>query len=278
MSFPSTLLKIKRGEGWFAADRSWQSASHKLSDGAFKLFVYVSLAAERSTGRFVFRQGELAKALNKSRRSIGKYLRELEEKQLCQISLSSNQHATGTLQIRGDYWPYERSSETDALDSNRSAQRLFVEALEQMLLSRPCVSCRYSAADRQLAVQWFQQEVPLEDIEQAILLGWRTQVRLLAQWRSRTADRKPPLLQSHPGGGRRQPPFGRVSGVQSVASPAARTTLVEGPEGLSNFQGGNWLGKVFPTKTNKTRERRDDDVSQNGGITLVTGWGIYLGD
>ena len=80
MSFPSTLLKIKRGEGWFAADRSWQSASHKLSDGAFKLFVYVSLAAERSTGRFVFRQGELAKALNKSRRSIGKYLRELEEK------------------------------------------------------------------------------------------------------------------------------------------------------------------------------------------------------
>ena len=111
MSFPSTLLKIKRGEGWFAADRSWQSASHKLSDGAFKLFVYVSLAAERSTGRFVFRQGELAKALNKSRRSIGKYLRELEEKQLCQISLSSNQHATGTLQIRGDYWPYERSSE-----------------------------------------------------------------------------------------------------------------------------------------------------------------------
>ena len=171
MSFPGTLLKIKRGEGWFAADRSWQSASHKLSDGAFKLFVYVSLAAERSTGRFVFRQGELAKALNKSRRSIGKYLRELEEKQLCQISLSSNQHATGTLQIRGDYWPYERSSETDALDSNRSAQRLFVEALEQMLLSRPCVSCRYSAADRQLAVQWFQQEVPLEDIEQAILLG-----------------------------------------------------------------------------------------------------------
>ncbi len=42
---------------------------------------------------------------------------------------------------------------------------------KQMLLSRPCVSCRYLAADRQLAAQWFQQEVPLDDIEQAILLG-----------------------------------------------------------------------------------------------------------
>ena len=168
---PSTPLKIKRGEGWFAADRSWQSALQKLSDGALKLFVHVSLGAERSTGRFVFCQGDLAKALNKSRRSIGKYLRELEEKQLCQISLSANQHDTGTLQIRDDYWPYERSSETDALDSTRSAQRWYVQALEQMLLSRPCVSCRYLAADRQLAAQWFQQEVPLDDSEQAIRLG-----------------------------------------------------------------------------------------------------------
>ena len=33
---PSTPLKIKRGEGWFAADRSWQSALQKLSDGAFE--------------------------------------------------------------------------------------------------------------------------------------------------------------------------------------------------------------------------------------------------
>ncbi len=169
--FPSTRLKIKSGDGWFAADRSWQSAAQKLSDGAFKLFVYVSLGAERSTGRFVFRQGELAKALDKSRRSIGKYLKELEDRQLCQISLSSNQHATGTLQIRDNYWPYERSPDADSLDSTRSAQELYVEALEQMLLTRPCVRCQYSAADRQLAAQWFQQELPLDDIEQVILVG-----------------------------------------------------------------------------------------------------------
>ena len=60
-TFPSTRLKIKSGDGWFAADRSWQSAAQKLSDGAFKLFVYLSLGAERSTGRFVFRQGALVR-------------------------------------------------------------------------------------------------------------------------------------------------------------------------------------------------------------------------
>ena len=109
-------------------------------------------------------------------------------------------------------------------------------------------------------------------------LRLRTQVRRLAQWRSRTAHRKSALLQSHSGGGYRQPSFGLVSGVQSVASLAARTALLEGPEGPSNFPGGNCLGKLFPSKTNKTRERRDDDDSQSGGITLVTGWGIYLGD
>ena len=109
-------------------------------------------------------------------------------------------------------------------------------------------------------------------------LRLRTQVRRLAQWRSRTAHRKSALLQSHSGGGCRQPSFGLVSGVQSVASLAARTALLEGPEGPSNFPGGNCLGKLFPSKTNKTRERRDDDDSQSGGITLVTGWGIYLGD
>ncbi len=69
------------------------------------------------------------------------------------------------------FWPYQRSPETDLLDSTRSTQKLYVEALEQMLLTRSCVSYRYSAADRQLAAQWFQQEVPLDDIEQAILLG-----------------------------------------------------------------------------------------------------------
>ena len=47
-TFPSTRLKIKSGDGWFAADRSGQSAAQKLSDGAFKLLVGLPLAGRRT--------------------------------------------------------------------------------------------------------------------------------------------------------------------------------------------------------------------------------------
>ena len=94
-------LKIKGDNGWFAA--GWQAALEKLSDGAFKLFVYISLGAERSTGRFLFRQQDLAKALRESRHSIGTYLRELEERQVCRVRRSPNQHAPGVLEIADQY-------------------------------------------------------------------------------------------------------------------------------------------------------------------------------
>ena len=92
-------LKIKSDNGWFAATAGWQAAVEKLSDGAFKLFVHISLGADRSTGRFLFRQQDVARALRKSRRSIGTYLQELEERQVCRVRRSPNQHAPGVLEI-----------------------------------------------------------------------------------------------------------------------------------------------------------------------------------
>ena len=170
MSTPAaTPLKIKGHSGWFAAAANWQAALQKLSDGAFKLFVHISLGAERSTGRLLFRQRDLARALRKSRRSIGTYLQELEEKQVCRLGRCPNQHAPGVLEIADQYWPYQRSLSTDSLSSTRSAQTLYVEAIGEMLLERPCIRCLYSASDRRLAARWFQQGVELEDIRQAIL-------------------------------------------------------------------------------------------------------------
>ena len=158
MSTPAaTPLKIKGHSGWFAAAANWQAALQKLSDGAFKLFVHISLGAERSTGRLLFRQRDLARALRKSRRSIGTYLQELEEKQVCRLGRCPNQHAPGVLEIADQYWPYQRSLSTDSLSSTRSAQTLYVEAIGEMLLVRPCIRCRYSASDRRLADRWFQK-------------------------------------------------------------------------------------------------------------------------
>jgi hypothetical protein len=79
-----------------------------LSDGAFKLFVYVSLQADRSTGGYQTTQTELARVLGKSRRIIGKDIAEVEGQSICSIKAAKNQHARNTFQILDDYWPYVR--------------------------------------------------------------------------------------------------------------------------------------------------------------------------
>ena len=47
---PPARLRIKGPSGWFAAGQQWQQALSQLSDGAFKLFAYASLNADRATG------------------------------------------------------------------------------------------------------------------------------------------------------------------------------------------------------------------------------------
>lgn len=168
---PTSSLTIKTAGGWFAAGREWQRALVKLSDGAFKLFVYASLNAQRATGCFRFRQQELARALGKSRRSIGAYLKELEEKQLCRVCLSPNQYVAGILQICEAYWPYCLAEPADSLASLRDEQALYLQAVEALFLSRPCVRSRFSSADRKLASEWFQSGIDLAMVEQAIVLG-----------------------------------------------------------------------------------------------------------
>ena len=48
-------LTLNHHTGWFATGREMQQALTLLSDGAFKLYVYVCLHAERSSGRLKFR-------------------------------------------------------------------------------------------------------------------------------------------------------------------------------------------------------------------------------
>ncbi|MFQ5738116.1 MAG: hypothetical protein ACE5JX_03835 [Acidobacteriota bacterium] len=101
-------------------------------------------APTQGRGRFDFRQRDLARVLNKSRRSIGTYLRELRDKQVCRIWLSPNQHSAGILEITDPYWPYQRVDNGDSLQPTRNAETLYVEAIEQMLLAQSCVRCHYS--------------------------------------------------------------------------------------------------------------------------------------
>jgi len=160
---------LKNRNGWFAAGPEWQRALHKLSDGAFKLFVWISLHAEWATGRLSFRQGELAHTLGKSRRSIGTYLEELERKRVCRRFSAPNQYLDGILQVSEEYWPYQ--GQPNAASREGQEERKYLEAIRKLLLDQPCIRFALSAADRQLARQWVQQAIPWEEVEQAILIG-----------------------------------------------------------------------------------------------------------
>ena len=70
----SQTPQLKLQGGWFAAGAPLLQAMEAVSDGAFKLFVYLCLKADRSTGELSVSPTQLARALRKSRRSLFTYL------------------------------------------------------------------------------------------------------------------------------------------------------------------------------------------------------------
>jgi len=57
-------LKLKASSGWFAAGVSFKRALSLLSDGAFKLFAFISLEANRGTGHYEATQTDLARGIS----------------------------------------------------------------------------------------------------------------------------------------------------------------------------------------------------------------------
>lgn len=166
----SRKLKVRPGLAWFPAPVEWRTAINQLSDGAFKLFVYVCLNADRTTSQFDFRQTVLARELKKSRRSIALYLQELQANNMCRIRLSPNQHAAGIIEIQAPYWPYLCEPQSSPSSGTETLEP-YVQAIEKYLHARACVRCRFSVLDRLLAEAWFRRGVQLWQIEQAILMA-----------------------------------------------------------------------------------------------------------
>ena len=162
-----TPLTLKRSTGFFAAGPEVQQALTLLSDGAFKLFVWVCLHADRRSARLRFRHGELARRLGKSPRSITSYLRELQLKRVCQVQAAPNQHRMGSIEIADRFWPYHKQN----AETTSNGQANYIEQVRKLFLSRSCVQATFSPADERLAAEWQQRRVPLARIEHAYLLG-----------------------------------------------------------------------------------------------------------
>jgi hypothetical protein len=190
-------MKLKDPTGWFAAGPRMLQALLLLSDGAFKLFAYLSLTASRGTGRVQVTQLELARALGKSRNSISSYLEEITRQRLCLIKPSPNQHQPGEIEIADAFWPYhkvagnkpslspdadtysDRSNGASRESSNSPARSMpgrateteFIERVRTYLLKYAIFCSSFGAADQKLAAELFRDGISFDQLERALLLG-----------------------------------------------------------------------------------------------------------
>jgi hypothetical protein len=166
MSDP-TPLKLKNPKGWFAAGEEVRKAATLLTDGAFKIFVYICLQAHRNTGTLETSQTELARNLHKSQGSVRNHLRELQDTGVCRVQMTQSRHAKGIIEITPEYWPYDQESD----EPPREEETAYVAAVKKLFSARACVRPSFSVADERLARGWFERGIPLEQIEQTILVA-----------------------------------------------------------------------------------------------------------
>ncbi len=169
-SFPSPdqRCSLKDPTGWFAAGAGFRKALALLSDGAFRLFAYICLEADRRTGCLRATQRELATALGKSKRAIGTYIVELEAGGVCRVQPGKNQFEGTRFEVSDTYWPYHRIV---AQATGSPEQESYVESVRACFLALDCGSGKFGAADVATARDLYRRTIPLALIEEAMLVG-----------------------------------------------------------------------------------------------------------
>jgi hypothetical protein len=163
MSTPRLILK--QSTGWFAAGREFAQAITILSDGAFKLYVYACLMANRHTGRLSATVDELARAMTRAPSTVVMNLDELQAHAVCCVV--RDEGSMFMLEICDRFWPYQRQQ-----PPGRSGQEAeFVQKVRGLFLAPACVQAGFSAADEKLAIDLYRRGVSMEQITRSILLG-----------------------------------------------------------------------------------------------------------
>lgn len=164
MSAPRLILK--QPTGWFAAGREFTQALTLLSDGAFKLYVYACLRADRHTGCVGIAVSDLARALERAPDVIAMHMAELEDRAVCCITRDGNTNSI--IEIRDRFWPYQRQQTPGR---TLGPETEFVEKVRGLFLAPACVQASFSAADEKIAAGLHRRGVSIEQITRAILLG-----------------------------------------------------------------------------------------------------------
>lgn len=163
-----STFRLKHPSGFFAAGSEVRDAMTLLSDGGFKLFIFVCLHADRRTAQLRFRMAELAKAVGHSTRSLTTYLDELSRSEVGAVYRASNQHELGRIEIRDRFWPYQKESGDSTVDPE---QAQYVARVREWFLEHACVTSAFGAADERIAGDWYRAGVSIDLVGRAFLLG-----------------------------------------------------------------------------------------------------------
>lgn len=182
-------LRLKQAAGWFAASSEFRAALALLTDGAFRLFVYLCLEADRRTGRLLTSYSELAREIGRSRRVVISYVSELDQKGVCMIRAGRNQHARTLIEVSDNYWPYVKQTAADPVPELHRAKEVlsavtstqtvacreesnqYVDKVRRWYLELSCTAGRFNSRDRAKALEFQSRGIGLELIEAALLLG-----------------------------------------------------------------------------------------------------------
>jgi hypothetical protein len=154
-------FRLKRPTGWFAAGDEVGDALSLLSDGAFRLYMWICLHADRSRGSIRAGTSELMRTMGRSQEQIVSALDELVRKRICILYIDE------VIEIADRFWPYRRA----AVATQVTGQTSYVGRVRRIFLERRCVQSTFTYADEQFAAELHQMGVPLTDVERAILLG-----------------------------------------------------------------------------------------------------------
>ena len=166
----SAGYRLKQRGDFFAAGEEFQRALETLGDGAFKLYAWTCLHADRVSGRLAFERTALATRLGRSRSALGRHLRELVRAGVCDLETAPNQHRGSVLAVRAAYWPYQSTAPV-APGGAEADVATYVGTVREAFLGPACVDAEFGPADERLAHAWHATGVPLTTVRHAILLG-----------------------------------------------------------------------------------------------------------
>jgi hypothetical protein len=136
-----------------------------LSDGAFRVYFHFCSTAALETRKHYCTYDSLASSIGRGKRSVPKYLAEMQAKGVCLVSPATNQHGKTEIEICEPYWPFEKTPSESINDLD------FVESVRALLLARACVTTQFQIHEQNLVNSFRLQGISLLVLERAIHLG-----------------------------------------------------------------------------------------------------------